>query len=108
MNLLLSLLLFLAPLPALAGPNSGSVYSIDDLYVTQPNLGMIEVHARAEKIRQMDKDELKKYLHKKPVPVVIGPGSKVYLINEHHMCRALLEVGVTEVEIEVQAKLSNL
>ena len=54
---------------------------------------MREVEMRAEKLRQLSPDKLQKYLTKKIVPIVIGPGGIPYLLDHHHLARALIVSG---------------
>jgi hypothetical protein len=37
---------------------------------------------------------LNAFLQKHPVPVVIGPGGQHYLIDHHHLTRAMTELGI--------------
>src|SRR5439155_1355494 len=43
----------------------------------------------------------------KLVPVVIGPGGKLYMIDHHHLSRAAWEAGRKSVWVEVKADLSK-
>jgi hypothetical protein len=57
---------------------------------TQPSVGMKEVEMRAEKLRQLSPEKLQKYLSKKVAPIVIGPAGIPYLLDHHHLARALI------------------
>ncbi len=78
---------FRADLPA------GSAYAIEarQLHPTQFSHGWREVVYKAAKISAMTPAEVRAYLIKKDVPVVIGPGGVPYMTDGHHTLRALLE-----------------
>lgn len=65
---------------------------IDKLHPTQLTLGMAEVKRRAKQMRALSKGDLKAVLAAKPVPYVIGPEQRFYLVDHHHLCRALLRM----------------
>ncbi len=58
---------------------------------TQFGLGMAEVRFRQKKIEKMSEKELGEYLKKKVAKVVVGPGRRPYLVDGHHLARALYE-----------------
>jgi len=80
------------------------------LRATQMAAGMREVEHKTAKLHALEKDphELKHYLKANPVPVVVGPKGRLYIIDHHHLVRAAWEAGVPEVYIEVKADLSGL
>ncbi len=71
--------------------------NIGDLHPTQLTLGLSEVRARAKAMRSSSADDLNKLVASKPVPHVIGPHGRIYIIDHHHLCRALLEAGYEQV-----------
>ncbi|MBL8396205.1 MAG: ParB/Srx family N-terminal domain-containing protein [Candidatus Accumulibacter sp.] len=73
----------------------GHLYQVRvaDLHPTQCAVGLDEVHARAESIRNKSKDELMAYLITRPVPVVIGNDNKFCLTDHHHLARAVWEAA---------------
>ncbi len=86
---------------------------IADLRPTQITVGMHEVHrkrrqwlARAEphdgEVRSRE------FLGTHMVPVVLGPGGNHWVVDHHHLARALLDEGVTEVLVSVLARLNHL
>ncbi len=85
-----------------------SLFPIEDLQPTQSNVGMREVQFKAEKIAAMKKKEREAFLLDNPVPVIIGPGDIHYLIDHHHLSRALLEIGKKNVYTRVVADWSQL
>lgn len=68
-----------------------------DLHPTQLAVGMQQVHEKMAKVakkQQKGPEALEKFLQGHPVPVVLGPGQKRYLIDHHHLCSALHKMGV--------------
>lgn len=92
----LSPLLFLFPLlfpaAALAG---GDIFKckIKDLRPTQLAVGMEEVREKENKFQKMSSNDLEKYEQENPEPVVLGPGGDMFIIDHHHLARALFEIG---------------
>lgn len=57
----------------------------------------MQVHEKMAKVakkQQKGQEALEKFLQGHPVPVVLGPGQKRYLIDHHHLCSALHKMGV--------------
>ena len=46
--------------------------------------------------KERDPNDLEKFLGSHMVPVIVGPGQRKYLIDHHHLARALHEVGRQE------------
>jgi hypothetical protein len=53
-------------------------------------------------------DQLDNFLRKNPVPVVLGPGGHMYLIDHHHLASAMYRKGVKECYVGVAKDLSGL
>jgi hypothetical protein len=81
---------------------------IIDLRPTQITVGMIEVHAKRRQWREMGKGKGGRFLGKHMIPVILGPKQKHYVIDHHHLARALHEEGLKEVAVTVIANLSQL
>jgi hypothetical protein len=79
-----------------------------DLRPTQFAIGMREVAHKVEKLTTLKAKELEHYLESMPVPVIIGPKSRQYLIDHHHLARAAWEAGIKEIFAEVKGDLSAL
>jgi hypothetical protein len=73
---------------------SGQLYQLKvaDLCPTQSGVGFDEVKAKVESMRHKSKDSLIALLITRPVPIVIGPGGKFYLVDHHHLARAVWEL----------------
>ena len=81
---------------------------IASLHPTQLTLGMREVERRAQEIGALGSKKRADYVEDRIVPCVRGPKDTLYIIDRHHMCRALLLVGGTGVRIEVRADTNKL
>lgn len=81
---------------------------LSELRPTQMTVGMREVAAKRKRWRDKDADKEGEFLGRHSVPVLRGPKNRLYLIDHHHLCRALMEEGVEEVQVTVVADLSSL
>jgi len=75
---------------------AGIKISIADLRPTQLTLGMSEVTLRAAKLAKQSPDERQAYLERKVIPHVIGPGKQVFMVDHHHLVRALWTIDINE------------
>src|SRR5580704_13876735 len=69
---------------------------IADLRPTQLTLGLLEVKERAVKLEKQSSADRKSYLEKKAIPYVLGPGSHIYIVDHHHLARALWSIDIRE------------
>jgi hypothetical protein len=69
---------------------------IADLRPTQLTLGFSEVAERAAKLEKQSPADRKSYLEKKAIPHVIGPGKRIYMVDHHHLARALWSINIRE------------
>ncbi len=76
---------------------AGPKVQIADLRPTQLTLGLAEVEERAAKIAAMTPSEREAYLQHKPIPHVLGPGKQMYIVDHHHLARALWSLKISEV-----------
>ncbi len=82
--------------------------AITDLRPTQMTIGKREVaRKRAEWAKRAGKDGAD-FLGSHMIPAVIGPKRRMFIIDHHHLVRALHEEGVEHVLINVVADLSKL
>ncbi|AEI37747.1 MAG: ParB-like protein [Zymomonas mobilis subsp. pomaceae] len=79
-----------------------------DLHPTQISVGMREVAIKRQGWRQEKTDKASLYLGKHLIPVILGSQEQPYVLDHHHLCRALLDEGVEKVAITVIANLSKL
>ncbi len=86
--------------------------TIADLRPTQITVGMREVEAKRrawrDKLEKAGKDKAGEFLGSHAIPVILGPKGRSYVIDHHHLCRALHEEGQDSVLVNVVADLSAL
>ncbi len=81
---------------------------IADLKPTQMTIGMKEVQTRAAKMKALAQQDGDKFVRKHVIPVVKGPKENFYVIDHHHLCRAMLSAGATQVSVTVVLNLARL
>lgn len=82
--------------------------SMFDLVPTQATMGMREVDFKRRRWRQKSADEKAAYVARNRVPVVLGPSARRYLIDGHHLTRALHDEGVLRIPYFVHANMGGL
>ena len=83
-------------------------FPIKELRPTQITVGMREVKEKRKRWREQSGKKGADFLGKHMIPVVLGPKDRHYVIDHHHLARALHEEGVQDVDVTVVANLSNL
>jgi len=81
---------------------------IADLRPTQITVGMREVLAKRKRWRETGITKDEKFLGRHMIPVILGPKERNYVIDHHHLVRALHDEGVKDVAVTVIANLSRL
>lgn len=81
---------------------------ISTLRPTQMTIGYREVAEKREEWRHHADRDRALYLGRHMVPVVIGPKGRAYLVDNHHLVRALHEEGVAHVLTSVVSNLGHL
>jgi hypothetical protein len=81
---------------------------ISDLRPTQMTVGLGEVEHRRSHWRQQRGKRAARFLGKHMIPVILGPAGHHYLIDNHHLARALHDEGVKSVLTLVIADLRKL
>jgi hypothetical protein len=79
---------------------------ITDLRPTQITVGMREVDAKRKSWREKKGKKGGEFLGKHMIPVILGPSDRHYVIDHHHLARALHEEGVKDVLVTVVSNLS--
>jgi hypothetical protein len=79
---------------------------ISELHPTQMTVGMREVEAKRKEWRR--KGHKEEFLGKHMIPVVLGPKGRHYVIDHHHLARALHEERVPNVSVAVVHDFSKL
>lgn len=103
---LISLMALFASVSAKAGVPAK--VNIRDLRPTQFVVGYRYVEEKARQIEDMSDEDLRDYLRDHPVPIVIGPSFELYMIDHHHLARAVVESGHSRVYVSVLANWSHL
>lgn len=80
--------------------------SIMSLRPTQMTVGMREVKEKRKRWREHDSKKRAKLLGRHQIPVVVGPDKMNYVIDHHHLARALHEEGERDVLVSVIADLT--
>ena len=81
---------------------------ITELRPTQITVGMREVLAKRAHWRETGMKKGEKFLGRHMIPVILGPKQRNYVIDHHHLARALHDEGVKNVAVTVIANLSKL
>jgi len=82
--------------------------AVADLRPTQITVGMREVLAKRQRWRETAKRRAGKFLGRHVIPVILGPRSRHYVVDHHHLARALHDEGVKEVVVTVVFDLRAL
>jgi hypothetical protein len=82
--------------------------AIDDLRPTQITVGMREVAERRKRWRMQKSARSGTFFGQHMIPVILGPKDRKYVIDHHHLARALHDEGVKNVLVTVVANLRKL
>ena len=82
--------------------------AIADLRPTQMTVGYREVARKRREWRERVDRDGPDYLGRHMIPAVIGPKGRTWIIDNHHLARALHDEGVRHVLIRVVADLGHL
>ena len=82
--------------------------AITSLRPTQITVGMREVKAKRKRWRGKGAKKGGKFLGSHMIPVVLGPKDQHFIIDHHHLARALHDEGVKDIAVTVVANLSKL
>jgi hypothetical protein len=81
---------------------------IAELRPCQMTIGMREVKEKAKAIGELHQAGERKFIDSHVIPVVRGPKEKLYVIDHHHLARALLLAGETQVRAVIVIDLGKL
>jgi hypothetical protein len=78
---------------------------------TQMTVGMMEVKDKRKRLREhwrqhKSKKKQGEFLGRHMIPVVLGPDHRHYVVDHHHLARALHEEGVADILVTVIADLT--
>ena len=82
--------------------------AIADLRPTQMTVGIREVKEKRKRWSDESKKKGAEFLGKHMIPVVLGPKDRHYVIDHHHLARALHDEGVENVLVTVVKNLRTL
>jgi hypothetical protein len=82
--------------------------SVKDLRPTQITVGMREVDEKRQRWRKLPEKERVAFLGKHMIPVIHGPKEHFYIIDHHHLTRALHEEGAEKLFVIVVSDLKSL
>jgi len=87
----------------MSGPREPTVHPIPirDLRPTQMTVGMREVKEKRKRFREQDEKKQSAMIGKHMIPVVIGPDKRYYVVDHHHLARALHEEGIENILVTV-------
>lgn len=71
-------------------------------------LGLREVATKRRRWRERNLSDLEPFLGSHMIPVIAGPGNKQFVIDHHHLARALHEEGLERVFVTVVADMHEL
>lgn len=81
---------------------------IESLRPTQMTVGLREVSRKRTEWRKRAERDGSDFLGRHMIPAVYGPKRRLYLIDHHHLVRALYDEGVNHVLVNVVADLDGL
>ena len=81
---------------------------IMELRPTQITVGLREVARKQEAWRRRAAADGPDFLGRHMIPAVAGPGDHLFIIDHHHLLRALHEEGVKHVLVSIAAELGRL
>ena len=82
--------------------------AVAELRPTQITVGYREVEEKRKRFHAMSERAGQTFLGRHLIPCVLGPKDRHYIIDNHHLARALHEDGVESVLVSVTADLSRL
>jgi hypothetical protein len=75
---------------------------------TQLTVGFLEVDAKKKKLQALSPRDQADFLAAHPMPVVLGPGQRMYITDHHHLARAAYDLKISQACFEVEGDLSTL
>ncbi len=81
---------------------------IAELRPTQMTVGLHEVAAKRREWRDAKASKRAKILGGHAVPTVLGPKGRYYVVDHHHLARALLDEGEKTLQVYILSDLSGV
>jgi hypothetical protein len=93
---------------AMSNPREPTVHPIPilDLRPTQMTVGMREVKEKRKRFREKKGKKQSDMIGSHMIPVVRGPDERYYLVDHHHLARALHDEGVKNILVTVIGDLT--
>jgi hypothetical protein len=82
--------------------------AIERLRPTQMTVGMREVERKRRDWQRREEEDGPQFLGHHMLPAVLGPKHRLWIIDNHHLARALLDAAVEHVLVSVVARLHHL
>ena len=79
-----------------------------ELRPTQMTVGMREVREKRKNWQETEAEKGAEFLGKHMIPVILGAKDRHYVIDHHHLGRALIDDGVEDILVTVVADLRKL
>src|SRR6267378_4201832 len=73
---------------------------------TQITVGMREVHEKRKRWREHKDNKKAELLGRHMIPVIFGPKNRYYVVDHHHLARALHDEGVKDILVTVIGDLT--
>lgn len=80
---------------------------ITQLHPTQSGVGQLQVDTTQRELADKSAEQLDKLMQKKEIPVVIAPDGGYWLVDRHHLTKALWQQGVKQARVRVIARLQD-
>ncbi|MER0109901.1 ParB-like protein [Aeromonas dhakensis] len=97
----------LAPCERQSKVGSWCEANIAALHPTQGGVGQIQVDNTQAELTGKSAKQLDKVMKKKEIPIVIAPDGGYWLVDRHHLTKALWQLGVKQVRVKVIARLQD-
>lgn len=85
-----------------------NLIEIEELRPTQMTVGAREVAIKRREWRQAKDAKRDQILGRHAVPTVLGPKGRFYVVDHHHLARALLDEGEKRLQVYILADLSHV
>lgn len=87
-----------------------ALVALEILHPTQAVVGMRSVERKRRNIEKRlgRRGKIASFLAERPIPTVLGPGSRLYMIDHHHLGLALARADVEEAYVEIIDDLTDL
>jgi len=77
-----------------------------ELRPTQMTVGLREVKEKRKRFREQKTKKQREMIGHHMIPVVRGPDKRFYVVDHHHLARALLDEGITDILVTVIGDLT--